>query len=68
MENIGKHTTLTGFDIDPSRPNPGWREKIKLSFNFHSSFWCLIKFYEGLKGLNKNFWGTTKKCENKNLT
>ena len=25
-------------------------------------------FYEGSKGLHKNFWGTIKKCENKNLT
>ena len=24
-------------------------------------------FYEGLKGRHKTFWGTTKKCENKNL-
>ena len=24
-------------------------------------------FYEGLKGLHKTFWGTTKKYENKNL-
>ena len=24
-------------------------------------------FYEDLKGLHKIFWGTTKKCENKNF-
>ena len=26
------------------------------------------RFYEGLKGFHKTFWGTTKKRENKNLT
>ena len=39
--------------------------KIKLNFHFHTS---LKRFYEGLKGLHEIFWGTTKKCENKNLT
>ena len=31
--------------------NPGRRGKIKLNFYFHTSLWCLKKFYEGLKGL-----------------
>ena len=26
------------------------------------------KFYEALKGLQKNFWGMTKKCQNENLS
>ena len=39
--------------VNPSRPDPGQRENI------------YFKFY--LKGLHKTFWGTTKKCENKNL-
>ena len=47
---------------------PGRREKINLNFCFHTSLWCLKGFYEGLKGLHKTFWGTTKKCENKNLS
>ena len=42
--------------------------KIELNFYFHTSLWCHKRFYEGLKGLHKTFWGTTKKCENKNLT
>ena len=42
--------------------------KINLSFYFHTSLWCLKRFYEGLKGLHKTFWGATKKCENKNLS
>ena len=42
--------------------------KIKLNFYFHTSLWCLKRFYEGLKGLHKTFWGTKKKCENENLT
>ena len=41
---------------------------IKLNFYFHPSLWCLKRFYEGLKGLHKTFWGTKKKCENKNST
>ena len=35
--------------INPSRPDPGRRQKINL---------------KGLKGLHETFWGTTKKCEN----
>ena len=35
--------------LNPSRPNPGRREKIKLNFYFHTSLWCLKRFYEGLK-------------------
>ena len=31
--------------------NPGQSEKIKLNFYFHTSLWCLKRFYEGLKGL-----------------
>ena len=54
--------------LNPSRPNPGRREKIKLNFYFHTSLWCLKRFYEGLYDLHKTFRGTTKKCENKNLT
>ena len=38
--------------------------KIELNFYFHTSLWCFKRFYEGLK----TFWGTTEKCENKNLT
>ena len=40
--------------INPSRPNPGRREAINISFYFYTSLWCLKRFYEG----------TTKKCEN----
>ena len=36
---------------------------INLSFYFHTSLW-----YLGVYGLHKTFWGTTKKCESKNLT
>ena len=42
--------------------------KIELNFYFHTSLWCLKRFYEGLKGLYKNFLGTTKNCENKKLS
>ena len=56
------------YKINPSRPDPGRREKINLNFYFHTSLWCLKRFCEGLKGLYKTFWDTTKKCENKNLS
>ena len=40
----------------------------KVKFLFSTSLRCLKRFYEGLKGLYTTFSGTTKKCENKNLT
>ena len=55
-------------NVNPSRPNLGQREKIKLNFYFHTSLWYLKRFCEGLKDLHKTFWGTAKKCESKNLT
>ena len=42
--------------------------KLNLNFYFHTSLWYLKRFYEGLKDLDKTFWRTTKKCENKNLS
>ena len=51
-----------------SHPNPGWREKNKLNCYFHTSLFSLKMSSEDLKGLHKTFWGTTKKCENKNFT
>ena len=41
---------------------------INLNFYSHTSFWCLRSFYEGIQGLHKTFWGTTKKCENNFLS
>ena len=34
--------------FNPSHPNPGWREKINLNLYFHTSLWCLKRFYEDL--------------------
>ena len=62
---------LTYLKIGPSLtlPVPCISESyIKLYFYFQTSFWCLKRFYEGIKGLYKTFCGTTKKCENKNLS
>ena len=61
---IPKWLTSDNFTFNPSHPNHGRREKIKLNFYFHTSLWCL----ETLWRPYKIFWGTTKKCENKNLT
>ena len=52
----------------PFRPNPRRREKINWNFYFQTLLWCLKRVYKGLKGLYKTFWGTTKKCKNKNLS
>ena len=53
--------------FNPSRLNPGQKEKINLSFYFHNSLSCLKRFYKGHKGLHKTFWGATK-CESKDLS
>ena len=42
---------LTDFCI--MRTNIGVR--MAQNFYFHTSFWCLKRFYEGLKGLTKTF-------------
>ena len=55
------------YFINYSGPDPRQREKINLNFYFHTSFWCIKRFYDSLKDLH-NFWGTTKKCENINLS
>ena len=31
--------------VNPSRPDPGRREKINLNFYFHTSLWCLKKAF-----------------------
>ena len=54
--------------INPSHPDPGRREKFNLNFYFYTSLWCLKWFYEGLEGLHKTLWGTTKKYGNRNLS
>ena len=35
-------------NVNPSRPDPGQREKINFDFYFYISLWCLKRFYEGL--------------------
>ena len=41
--------------FNPSRPDPGRREKNNLYFYFQTSLWCLKRFCGGLKGLHKTF-------------
>ena len=36
------------YHYNPSRPDPGGREKMNLNFYFHTSLLCLKRFYEGL--------------------
>ena len=33
---------MDDYFLNPSRPNPGRREKIKLNFHFHTSLWYLF--------------------------
>ena len=44
--------------VSPSPLDPEWRR---------GAFMVPETFYEGLKDLHKIFWGTKKKCKNKNL-
>ena len=39
--------------VNPSRPDPAQKEKNNLYFYFHTSLWCLKRFYEDFKGLHK---------------
>ena len=64
LRNINYPLTLPAPDISES-----WIEiKVNLNLYFHTSLWCLKRFYKGLWGLPKAFWGTTKKCENENVS
>ena len=36
------------LSINPSRPDPGQREKINIVFYFHASLWYLKRIYESL--------------------
>ena len=60
-------SNISKENLNPSQPNPGRREKINLSLYFHSSLRCLKVFMKAFKVLIKPC-GTTKKCENKNLS
>ena len=53
------------FVVNPSRPDPGRREKVNSNFYFQTSLGCLRRLYEGFKGLHRTFWGIKKKYENK---
>ena len=41
------HQRLSFSCINPSRFNPGRREKITLDIHFRTSLWCLKRIYEG---------------------
>ena len=50
------HKVKQWFGIgNPSRLDLGRREKVNLNFYFHTSLWCLKRFYVGPKGLHKTF-------------
>ena len=68
IQNGEEAKIMMSAKINPSRLNHGRREKIKSNFYTHTLLWCLNMFFEGLNDLHKTFSGTTKKCENKNLT
>ena len=64
IKYIKQQITQSDPNLPENKVNPGRREKINWSFYFQTFLWCLKKFYEGLKGIHKTFWGTTKNCEN----
>ena len=43
------------FPINPSRTDPGRREKINITFYFHTSLRCLKRFNKALKAFIKPF-------------
>ena len=45
---------------------PGQKEKIKLNFCFHTSLWCLKRFYEEIKAFIKTFEAPTRSVKIKN--
>ena len=62
---------LATFVIDAESltlPVPIPDEEKKLHFYFHTFYGALKDFVKALKVFHKIFWGTTKTCENKNLS
>ena len=57
IRSFSDHRSLSSETFNLSYPDPRRREKINLNFYFHTSLWCLKRFY---KGLHKTFWDTTK--------
>ena len=46
-------------------PIPRTKREINWNIYFHFSLWCLKRFYESFKSLQKTFRGTAKRCEKK---
>ena len=67
LENWSRVRCHEKGHFNTSRPDPGRKKKYNLNFYFHTSLWCLKRFYEGLKDVYKTFWRTTKECENKKI-
>ena len=59
---------FSAFHLTLPVPIPDKERKLTLNVYFHTSLWCLKRFYGVLKGLHKTFWGTTKKRQNKYLS
>ena len=51
MPNVTLPAVPNETNLNPSRHNLGQREKNNLNLYFHTSFWYLKRFHEGLKGL-----------------
>ena len=52
---LGEFLSRKQNKVNPSRPNPGRREKIKLDFYFNTLLWGFKSFSDGVKGLHKTF-------------
>ena len=70
LKDLYNYSVMFSYDdekrlkfLNPHRADPGQRELINLIIYFHTSLWCFKRFYEGLKGLHKTFWATTKNAK-----
>ena len=62
----GRTRKIGKKNANPTLPVPFRKlywNKINLCFYFHTSLWCLRRFYEVLNCLHNTFWVTTKKVK-----
>ena len=67
LQNAQGYSFYRFWVINPSRPDPGQREKINLNFYFHTSLWCLKRYFmKGFKVFIKPFKAPQRKVKIKN--
>ena len=63
LESIYNLPHFIKYCLTFSVPFSKKEKKINLNFYFHTSLWCLKRFYEGLKGFHKTFKAFIKPFE-----